>query len=67
MLNSSLDHDFYEEILNEEDEEEFLKFGVLDWLSVVFPFLRTKNYDMYNKGRSIIESNADITIIMRKL
>lgn len=67
MLNSSMDHDFYEEILNEEDEEELLKFGVLDWLSVVFPFLRTKNYDMYKKGRSIIENNADITIIMRKL
>lgn len=67
MLNSSMDNNFYEEILNEEDEEELLRFGVLDWLSVIFPFLRTKNYDLYKKGRSIIENNADITIIMRKL
>jgi hypothetical protein len=67
MLNSSMDENFYDEILNEEDEEELLKFSVLDWLSVVFPFLRTKNYDLYKKGRSIIENNADITIIMRKL
>ena len=69
MLLNPQDELFYDDILNEEDheKEEMLKFGTLDWLGVVFPFLRSENYHLYKRGRTIIENNADITIIMRKL
>ena len=68
MLDTSFNEGFYDSILKEdEEEEELLRFGTLDWLGVVFPFLRSKNYYLYKKGRSIIENNSDITIIMRKL
>lgn len=64
MLGTSLDD---LDNLSEDEEIEQLSFGITDWLGVLLPPFRSQTYDLYKKGRRVIENNSDITIIMRKL
>jgi hypothetical protein len=51
MLDTSLDFFDDEDLMNDDEEEEVeeLQFTLRDWMSVLFPMLRSEKYGLYEK------------------